>query len=196
MSVEQLIAFAVFAFVTSATPGPNNVMLTATGANVGIRRGVPHVLGVALGFGLMVFLVAAGIGSALIDNAAAMRVLRIAGIAVLLWLAWRIATASRAHAGARERPIGFVAAAAFQWVNPKAWLICASAVGSFLQAGSGAIPQAALFGLIFVAVGMPCMFAWLGFGAAMQRVLNSDKALRAFNITMGLLLAATVLLLF
>ncbi len=195
MSLEQIIAFAIFAFVTSATPGPNNVMLTATGANVGVRRGMPHVLGVALGFSLMIFLVAAGIGSTLIETPSAMRVLRVAGIVVLLWLAWKIATAGRTSEGERQRPIGFWGAAAFQWVNPKAWLICASAVGSFLQTESGgAIPQAALFGLIFVAVGMPCMFAWLSFGAAMQRVLQTDRALRVFNVAMGLLLAATVLL--
>jgi threonine/homoserine/homoserine lactone efflux protein len=196
MSLEQIVAFAVFAFVTSITPGPNNIMLTATGANVGVRRGLPHIFGVALGFALMIFLVAAGIGSVLIDNPTAMRALRIAGIAVLLWLAFKIATARRASGGEQRRPIGFFEAAAFQWVNPKAWLICASAVGSFLHAGgASAVPQAALFGAIFVGVGLPCMFAWLGFGAAMQRFLRSEGALRAFNIAMGALLAGTVVLL-
>lgn len=195
MSLEQIIAFSVFAFVTSATPGPNNVMLTATGANVGIRRGLPHVFGVSLGFSLMIFLVAAGVGSVLIENPMAMRVLRVGGVVVLLWLAWKIATAGRTPEGERRRPIGFFGAAAFQWVNPKAWLICASAVGSYLQAGtSGAIGQAALFGVIFIAAGMPCMLAWLGFGAAMQRFLRTDRALRTFNVAMGLLLAATVVI--
>jgi len=196
MTFEQVVAFVVFAFVTSATPGPNNVMLTATGANVGIRRGLPHMFGVGLGFSLMIFLVAAGVGSALLESPLAMRTLRIAGIAVLLWLAFKIATAERARDGARKRPIGFFEAVAFQWVNPKAWLICASAVGSFLETGrGGAILQAALFGAIFIAVGTPCMFAWLGFGATMQRFLRSERALRSFNIAMGVLLAATVILL-
>lgn len=196
MSLEQIAAFAVFAFVTSVTPGPNNVMLTASGANVGVRRGLPHMFGVGLGFSLMIFLFAAGVGTALIDNPMAMRVLRVLGVAILLWLAWKIATAGRARDGTRQRPISFFEAAAFQWVNPKAWLICASAVGSFLQTESaGALPQAALFGAIFIIVGLPCMFAWLGFGATMQRFLRSDRTLRAFNIVMGLLLAGTVLLL-
>jgi threonine/homoserine/homoserine lactone efflux protein len=195
MSLEQLIAFSVFAFVTSVTPGPNNIMLTATGANVGVRRGLPHLFGVALGFALMIFLVAAGIGSVLIDNPMAMRVLRIAGIAILLYLAWKIATARRTRDGPASRPIGFVEAVAFQWVNPKGWLICASAVGSFLQVETGAVLQAALFAAIFLAVGLPCMFAWLGFGATMQRFLRSDGALRIFNIAMGLLLAASLMLL-
>ncbi len=192
MSLEQVLAFFVFAVVTSITPGPNNVMLTATGANVGVRRGLPHMFGVALGFALMIFVVAAGAGTVLTDNPAAMRALRYVGIAVLLWLAWKIATAGRAGP-ARERPVGFLAAALFQWVNPKAWLICAGAVSGFLREdGSGALLQAFLFAAIFMLAGTPCMMLWLGFGAAMQRVLKSERALRGFNIAMGVLLAATV----
>ena len=196
MTLEQAVAFAIFAVVTSITPGPNNVMLTATGANVGIRRGLPHVAGVSLGFALMIFLVAAGAGTALTDNPAIMRALRYVGIAVLLWLAWKIANAGRAGPAERARPIGFVAAALFQWVNPKAWLICAGAVSGFLREdGAGAIGQAGLFAAIFIVAGAPCMMLWLGFGAAMQRVLRTERALRAFNIAMGLLLAATIPLL-
>ena len=196
MSLDQLLAFAVFALVTSITPGPNNVMLTATGANVGIRRGLPHLFGVTIGFALMIFLVAAGAGSALLENPMAMRVLRFLGVAVLLWLAWKIATAARSGPAERKRPIRFIEAAIFQWVNPKAWLICASAVGTFLQTdGSAAITQAALFAAIFMFAGTPCMVVWLGFGAVMQRLLRSDRALRIFNIAMGVLLAATVVVL-
>jgi threonine/homoserine/homoserine lactone efflux protein len=196
MSGEQILAFVVFAFVTSITPGPNNLMLTATGANVGIRRGLPHLFGVALGFALMIFLVAAGAGAALIENPLAMRVIRILGVLVLLWLASKIATAGRSGSVERERPVGFFEAAAFQWVNPKAWLACASAVGTFLQVeGSSAVAQAALFAGLFIVTGTPCMTVWLGFGAAMQRLLRSDRALRAFNVAMGILLAATVFVL-
>ena len=195
MSADSLAAFAVFAFVSSITPGPNNVMLTATGANVGLRRGLPHLFGVALGFGLMLFLVAAGAGTALTQNPAGLRVLRYLGIAALIWLAWKIATASRAEATVRERPIGFLEAAAFQWVNPKAWLYCAGAVGSFLESGATTPAiQAAVFSLVTVAVGVPCMLVWLGFGTAMQRLLKTDRALRAFNVSMGVLLAATVVM--
>jgi threonine/homoserine/homoserine lactone efflux protein len=196
MSFEQFVAFFIFAVVTSITPGPNNIMLTATGANVGIRGGLPHMFGIALGFALMLFLVAAGLGSALLESPNAMRVLRTVGIVVILWLAWKIGTAARSEAAGRGRPIGFLEAAAFQWVNPKAWLICASAVGSFLDTdGDGALSQATLFALIFIVACLPCNMVWLGFGAAMQRVLRTDRALRFFNIAMGLLLAATVLLL-
>jgi threonine/homoserine/homoserine lactone efflux protein len=196
MNLEQFIAFVLFVFVTSITPGPNNVMLTATGANVGVRRGLPHVFGVALGFALMIFLVAAGIGSALLESPGAMRVLRVGGVAILFWLAWKIASAGRARNGMRVRPISFLEAAAFQWVNPKGWLICAAAVGSFLHTEEGgAILQAALFGATFIAVGTPCMLVWLGFGATMQRFLQTERALRGFNIAMGLLLAGSVFVL-
>jgi threonine/homoserine/homoserine lactone efflux protein len=195
VNLEQFIAFAIFALATSITPGPNNVMLTATGANVGVRRGLPHMFGIALGFALMIFLVAAGVGSALLGSPSAMRVLRVAGVAVLFWLAWKIATADRAGNGTRARPIGFFEAVAFQWVNPKAWLICASAVGSYLQTSASAIPQAAFFAAMFLAIGMPCMFAWLSFGAVMQRFLRTDRALRGFNVAMGALLAASVFIL-
>jgi threonine/homoserine/homoserine lactone efflux protein len=141
----------------------------------------------------MIFLVAAGAGATLVENPLAMRVIRILGVLVLLWLAWKIATAGRGGSVERERPVGFYEAAAFQWVNPKAWLACASAVGTFLQGeGSSAVAQAALFAGLFIVTGTPCMTVWLGFGAAMQRLLRSDRALRGFNVAMGLLLAATV----
>lgn len=197
MTSEQFLAFVVFAVVTSITPGPNTMMLTATGANVGIRRGLPHLFGVAIGFALMLFAVAAGLGATLLADPSFLVFVRYAGIAVLLWLAWKIATAGRAKAALRERPVGFWEAVAFQWVNPKAWMICVAAVGGYLQPGaSGAVAQAALFALIFMAFGLPCAFAWLGFGAVIQRFLTTDRALRAFNIVMGLVLAASIVLLF
>jgi threonine/homoserine/homoserine lactone efflux protein len=194
MRLEPILAYFVFSIVTSITPGPNNVMLTATGANVGVWRGLPHMFGISLGFGLMLFLLTAGLGTALIDNETLMLGLKVAGILVLLYLACRIATARRTTSGERERPIGFFGAVAFQWVNPKAWLIAAGSV-SFLQPEIAPMLQAAFFGLTFVVLGTPCMLVWLGFGAGMQYVLRTDRALHAFNIAMGVLLAATVPLL-
>lgn len=193
MNLEQIAALFVFAVVTSITPGPNNIMLAATGANVGVRRGLPHLFGVNLGFSLMLFLVAGGAGAALLHNPAIMQGMRIVGVTVLLWLAWKIATAGRPGSGGRERPIGFVEAAGFQWVNPKAWLICAGAVSSFVRADSSdPLVQAALIAGVFIIAGTPSSMAWLGFGAALQSLLSTDRALRVFNVTMGVLLAATV----
>jgi len=194
MRLEPILAYVVFSVVTSVTPGPNNVMLTATGANVGIRRGMPHLLGISFGFGAMLFLLTAGLATALTENATLMLILKIGGIVVLLWLAWKVATSGRAKSIDGKRPIGFLGAVAFQWINPKAWLIAAGSV-SFLQPDIAPILQAAFFGLTFVVVGMPCLLLWLGFGAAMQRLLRTERALRTFNVAMGLLLAATVPLL-
>ena len=194
MRLEQLIAITVFSVVSSVTPGPNNVMLTATGANVGFRRGLPHLFGVTTGFGLMQFVLIGIAGTAMTSMPMLLTALKVAGIAVLLWLSWKIATAGRAGI-ARERPIGFFGAVLFQWVNPKAWLICAGAV-SFLQADTSPLLQAAIFAAIWFVTGTPCMMLWLGFGAAMQYFLRTDRALRTFNIAMGILLAATVPLMF
>jgi threonine/homoserine/homoserine lactone efflux protein len=190
MRLEPIIAFTLFSVVTAVTPGPNNVMLTATGANVGIRRGMPHLLGVIVGFGVMQFIFIGGSGTLLTTLPQLLITLKVIGIAVLLWLAWKIAKAARSGA-VRERPIGFFGAVAFQLVNAKAWLICAGAV-SYLQPDANPILQAAIFSAIWFVIGIPCMLVWLGFGAAMQRVLRTDRALRVFNIAMGLLLVATV----
>ena len=190
MRLEPIIAFTLFSVVTAITPGPNNVMLTATGANVGIRRGMPHLLGVIVGFGVMQFIFVGGAGTLITTLPQLLTALKVIGIAVLLWLSWKIATAGRSGA-ARERPIGFFGAVAFQLVNAKAWLICAGAV-SYLQPDANPILQAAIFSAIWFVIGIPCMLVWLGFGAAMQRVLRTDRALRVFNIAMGLLLVATV----
>ena len=195
MRLQSILAYILFSVITTVTPGPNNMMLTATGANVGVRRGLPHLLGIAFGFGFMLFLLTAGVGTTLFSNRTVLLVLKAAGIAILLWLSWKIATASRAKtASERERPVGFLTAVAFQWVNPKGWLVAAGSV-SFLQPDIAPVWQAIFFGMTFVVLGTPCMLLWLGFGAAMQHVLRTDRALRIFNITMGLLLAATVPLL-
>ena len=138
MTAEQAAAFFVFAIASTITPGPNNVMLTATGANVGLLRGLPHLFGIAVGFGFMSFVVALGLGSLVIGTSWAMTAIQWAGAALLLWFAWRIATAGRSDTAGQTRPFGFFAAVAFQWVNPKAWFIATSAVGTYLQAGTSA----------------------------------------------------------
>ncbi|SEQ41202.1 Threonine/homoserine/homoserine lactone efflux protein [Faunimonas pinastri] len=196
MSLSQMLAFLLFAAVATVTPGPNNVMLTATGANFGIRRGLPHLLGIAIGFALMIFIVALGLGSLLIQSPTLLRALKIAGIVVLLWLSWKIATAGRSKTSDRANPVTFLEAALFQWVNPKAWLICASAVGTYLDAHPGsAATQATAFAVIFAGTALPCAGIWLLFGAGLQTWLRSERALRAFNIAMGVLLASTLVLL-
>jgi len=195
MTTDQVIAFVLFAVVAAGTPGPSNFLLTATGASVGVIRGLPCLVGVAAGMGVMMFAVAFGLGSVVIASPKVLRALNWAGAAFLLWLAWKIATSGRSEAGAGRKPVGLLGAAAFQWINPKSWLVCASAAGTYLHAGSGsALPQALTFGALFIVVSLPCCFVWLAFGATAQRLLRTERARRRFNLAMGALLAGSVAL--
>jgi threonine/homoserine/homoserine lactone efflux protein len=195
MTFEQGVAFFVFSVVAAGTPGPSNALLTATGANVGVLRGLPALLGVGAGMGLMMFVVAFGLGSVILDNPIVLTVVKWCGAAFLCWLAWKIATARRAIADTGGTPLGFFGAAAFQWVNPKSWLICTSAAATFLDQKAGsALGQSTAFALTFVLAAVPSCFPWLAFGAVVQRWLRSDRARRSFNAAMGLLLAASVIL--
>ncbi len=193
MTAGQAAAFLVFAVAAAGTPGPSNLLLTATGAAVGVLRGLPCLLGVALGMGVMLLVVAFGLGSLVLGNPAVLRALHWLGAAFLLWLAWKIASAGRGDSMADRRPVGFAGAAAFQWINPKSWLVCASAAGTYLDAGSGgALWQAVSLAALFVVAALPCCFAWLTFGAAALRLLRTERARRVFNVAMGALLAASV----
>jgi threonine/homoserine/homoserine lactone efflux protein len=197
VTLEQALAFFLFSVAASGTPGPSNTLLTATGANVGVLRGLPCLFGVALGMGLMMFVVAFGLGSVILRHPVLLEGVKWGGAAVLCWLAWKIAIAGRAASAAAGPPVGFLGAAAFQWINPKSWLVCASAAATFLEDGTNsAIVQSAAFGLTFVLASLPSCFPWLAFGAVMQRVLRSERARRLFNGAMGALLAASVLLIF
>jgi len=197
MSTEQTAAFVLFAVVAAVTPGPSNVMLTATGANGGVVRGLPCLVGVTAGMGLMMFVVPLGLGSLILRNPLVLKALNWAGAAFLLWLSWKIATSRRMDSLPESRPVGFIGAAVFQWVNPKSWLVTASAAGAFLHTGAGSpVLQSALLGGLFVLVALPSCFVWLAFGATAQRLLQTPRRLRAFNITMGILLALSIGLIF
>lgn len=195
MSIDQILSFSLFAFVASVTPGPNNVMLTALGANFGFMRGLPCVFGIACGFGLMLGLVIFGLGSIILSDPDILEAMRWAGAAFLFWLAWKVATAGRVESGKAPRPVGFLGAAAFQWVNAKAWLIATSATATYLEAGSdGALSQSLAMSGLFVLAAVPCCLLWLGFGAMLQRALNTPRRLQLFNGAMALTLAGSVVL--
>jgi threonine/homoserine/homoserine lactone efflux protein len=197
MTTEQTAAFVLFAVVAAVTPGPSNVMLTAAGANGGVVRGLPCLVGVTAGMGLMMFVVPLGLGSLILRNPLVLKALNWAGAAFLLWLSWKIATSRRMDSLPESRPVGFIGAAVFQWVNPKSWLVTASAAGAFLHTGAGSpVLQSALLGGLFVLVALPSCFVWLAFGATAQRLLQTPRRLRAFNITMGILLALSIGLIF
>jgi threonine/homoserine/homoserine lactone efflux protein len=195
MTLEHALAFLGFAVVVAGTPGPSNAMLTATGATVGVVRGLPALLGVAAGMAGLMFAVAFGLGALVLTLPLLPILIKAAGAAILLWLAWKIATAHGGGSDHTSRPIGFLGAAAFQWVNPKSWLACTSAAAAFVDP-SATTPalQAALLALLFVLAALPCCLVWLAGGAVVQRLLRSERAWRAFNVTMGALLAASVVL--
>jgi len=171
-------------------------MLTAAAARGGILRGLPCLLGVATGMGAMMVVVPLGLGGLVLDHPPALRALHWAGAAFLLWLSWKIGTSpGPVDAGPRRDPVGFVGAAVFQWVNPKSWLVAASAAGTFLDAaGGGAAAQAAWLGGLFVVAALPAGFLWLASGAAVQRMLRAPRRARAFNLAMGAALALSVAL--
>ena len=194
MTPEHAIAFLLFAVAAAGTPGPSNVLVAATGARVGVLRGLPCLLGVSVGMGVMMFLFAFGLGRAVVGSPAALSALHWIGAAFLLWLAWKIASADPRPAAIAGPPVGFLGAATFQWVNPKSWLVSASAAGTYLDAAGGALAQALAFGVLFVLASFPCCFAWLVFGATAHRRLRTERARRLFNVAMGVLLAASVVL--
>jgi threonine/homoserine/homoserine lactone efflux protein len=194
MTLEQAITFCLFAVAAAGTPGPSNVLLITTGAHVGVLRGLPGLLGVALGMAVMMFTVAFGLGSVILGTPLVLKGVRWCGALVLCWLAWKIATARRAGAAIAGTPIGFLDVAAFQWVNPKSWVVCASAAATFLDArAGGALGQSAALALVFLLACLPGGLPWLASGAALQRLLRSEGAFRIFNVAMGALLAASVI---
>lgn len=195
MTLEQSIAFLVFSVVAAITPGPSNIMLTATGAIVGVWRGIPCLVGVAAGMGLLIFSVALGLGHLVLGHAAVLRVFNWVGAAFLLWLSWKIAASGDAAANAERKPVGFVGATLFQWINPKSWLVGGSAAGAYLQATpDGALLQSIALAALFVAAALPSGLAWLVLGASMHRVLRNPRTARIFNIVMGASLAASVVM--
>jgi len=196
MTTNQVVAFLLFAVVAAGTPGPSNTMLTAVGARAGILRGLPSLFGQVVGMGLIMFLVPLGLGSLVLQQPLLLWTLKGGGAAFLLWLSWKIATSpSRIDSQPDRNPVGFLGAAVFQWVNPKAWLIVSAAAGTFLspKAGSAVVQAASLAGL-FVLAALPSCFPWLAFGAAVQRLPRSARRMRVFNVTLGVLLALSIVL--
>lgn len=191
MSYELFTALATFCFVSSITPGPNNLMLMASGANFGFRRTVPHMLGVGLGFTAMVVLVGVGLVQVFDAYPISHTILQVASVAYLLFLAWKIATAAPPKDATRTgTPITFVQAALFQWVNPKAWAMALTAVT--IYAPSQSLAAIALVAVIFGAINLPSVSTWTLLGQQMRRLLTNRPRLRAFNITMALGLVASL----
>lgn len=191
MSPDLFLALTAFAFVSSITPGPNNLMLLASGVNFGFQRTLPHMLGIGIGFTVMVALVGLGLAGLFTAWPPARAVLGVVSVAYLLWLAWRIANAAPPDGATRSaRPFGFWQAAGFQWVNPKAWTMALTAVTLYApgQDTAAVLAVAAVFGL----VNLPCVSSWAALGMALRRALDDPAHRRLFNRGMALLLVASL----
>lgn len=187
----MLLALAAFALVSSITPGPNNTMLLASGVNFGLLRTVPHLLGVSLGFAFMVGLVGLGLGSVFTALPWTWNVLRVGATAYLVWLAWKLATAGGVQEREVARPMTFLRAAAFQWVNPKAWVMAVGACSAYVLHPNIWLNALAM-AVVFAIVNLPSVATWAVFGAALRRWLANPRVLRVFNIVMALLLLASL----
>lgn len=187
MTYDILAALALFAFVSSITPGPNNLMLMASGANFGFRRSLPHMLGVALGFVLMAVIMGLGLGRLFLALPHAQLTLKICATLYMLYLAWKIAHAAPIETGtATGRPLSFLQAAAFQWVNPKAWAMALTAITVYSPGQT--VTSLMTVAVVFGAINLPSVSSWVLVGQQMARILTNPARLRLFNRVMAGLL--------
>lgn len=198
MAHDTLLALCVFAFVTSVSPGPSNLMLLASGTNFGFARTVPQLLGITLGFAALLVGVGLGLGTLLAAAPMLERGLKLAGALYLLHLAWRIAKSRslggsppRDGAAPAPRPLTLLESAAFQWVNPKAWAVAATAMAVY-AGGETPLMSVGWVALAFAAVNLPSVALWVGFGIGLRGLLSDPVRLKWFNIAMGTLLAAAL----
>ena len=193
MTYTIFISLVGFAFASSITPGPNNLMLMASGANYGLRRTVPHMLGISLGHAFMVFMVGVLLLQIFDSYPILKTLMKIASAAYMLWLAWKIANALPPEAAKVEgKPFTFLQAAAFQWVNPKAWFMAITAISAYAPQSLGVAGGAALVAVIFASVNLPSVTVWAWLGVQVRRFLGTANRLRTFNITMAVLLIASL----
>ena len=193
MTPEILFALTALAVGTLFTPGPNNAMLASSGAKFGFRPSVPHLLGVALGFPVMMLIVGLALGGLFQASAMLRETLRWGGAAILLWIAWKVARSG--GPGAKTgigRPMRFSEAAGFQWINPKAWSMAVAAVSQFVTPQSP-VTSALIVAAMFMTLGLVSASTWTYAGQALTRWLTTDRRLKTFNFTMaGLIVLSTV----
>ncbi|MDU8501540.1 LysE family translocator [Pseudomonas syringae] len=197
LSFDLLLAFTLFAFVTSITPGPNNMMLLASGVNFGFSRTLPHMLGISIGFFVLVLAVGFGLGSVFKAWPILYTILRYVGAAYLLYLAWKIATSGPAsdNVDSQGKPLSFMSAALFQWVNPKAWIMAIGAISTYTPM-QGYFYNVVVISAVFALINLPSVGIWAGFGSLLRNVLRDPLGLRIFNGVMAALLVASLYPLF
>jgi threonine/homoserine/homoserine lactone efflux protein len=192
LPLETFLALVLFAFTTSITPGPNNMMLFASGVNFGFRRTIPHMLGIGVGFFSLLIGVGLGLGALMQAMPVAYTVLKFAGGAYLLFIAWKIGTSRSLSEGkAGAKPMTFLGAAAFQWVNPKAWVMAVTAMATYTNPAAYTA-TVLIVGFAFALVNVPSVSTWAGFGSALRDWLSVPVRLKWFNITMAVLLVISL----
>jgi threonine/homoserine/homoserine lactone efflux protein len=192
MPADQMLALITLALAGSFTPGPNNTIATVTAANHGLRATLPHVLGVPFGFGTLLAAGNLGVAALLVAHPLLAQAIKWLGIGYLLWIAGQVAGATSLGERRSARPLSFLQSAAFQYANPKAWMLAAAAAATFMADGTGAL-RLAIVVLVFALAAATSLLLWAAAGVALRRWLAQGTRLRAFNIAMGLLLAATAL---
>lgn len=192
-SLDLLTAFVLFAFVSSITPGPNNTMLLASGVNFGVRRSIPHAMGISIGFMVMVLAVGFGLGEVFKAWPPLYTILRYVGAAYLLYLAYKIATSGpmSSSGNGSAKPMSFLGAAAFQWVNPKAWVMAVGAITTYTPA-QGYVVNVIVIAALFALVNLPSVGIWVMFGSALRNLLQNPRWLMLFNVLMALLLVISL----
>jgi threonine/homoserine/homoserine lactone efflux protein len=192
VNIEIIMALTLFAFASSISPGPNNLMLMSSGANFGFRKTLPHMLGVGLGFTLMVALVGVGIMQVFDLYPSSYLILKWCSVVYLIYLSYKVATASapEKNESNKTKPFSFIQAVLFQWVNPKAWTMALTSIG--IYAPQRDISSVILVALIFGAVNLPSISVWVVIGQKLQKILSSVKRLRIFNAVMAALLLASL----
>ncbi|MFT6732568.1 MAG: threonine/homoserine/homoserine lactone efflux protein [Polaribacter sp.] len=192
MNLEALIALALFALVSSITPGPNNLMLMSSGANFGYKKTIPHMLGVSLGFAFMLLLVGIGLVQLFNQYPVSYDILKVVSVAYLLYLAFKIATSASVKDSNddKNKPFTFLEAAAFQWVNPKAWTMALTSISVYSP--SQDIESIAIVALVFALVNLPSVSCWTLLGLELRVILSSNARLRVFNYIMAGLLVLSL----
>lgn len=192
MTYDLVLALSLFALVSSITPGPNNLMLMASGANFGFRRTIPHMLGVGIGFTLMIVLVGIGLVQIFDLYPISHQILKVVSVIYLFWLARKIANAAppEGDVASESTPITFIQAALFQWVNPKAWTMALTAITAYTP--NQTLGSVIWVALVFGIVNLPSVSLWTVLGEQMARFLTSAARLRAFNWLMAALLVASL----
>ncbi len=184
-------AFATYSFVMSITPGPNNVMLTASGANFGFRRTVPHILGIVFGFSVVLLAVCAGLDALFTRWPGLQIALRWAGALYLLYLGWRILGSGEAKSGHHPKPLTLIEAAAFQFLNPKAWVMTLTAAALFLPRELRFLSACGYMVAVMAIINLPCVTVWALFGRSLRGYLARPAGRTAFNAAMAVALAVT-----